>query len=129
MSEGNPATQNQADNVVNKDGLMELFDQFSGLVSPMLGWLELYTTIFIIEASLQKSTTYQVTIQNLVATAILDTGANISVVFGKVFWIIPSNISTIKICTHEVKLASRTTLDPIGQCDLTLRLVNKLVHG
>ena len=42
---------------------MELFNQFSGLMSPMADWLEPDITIVNSEASLQgKSATYQITI-------------------------------------------------------------------
>ena len=34
-SENDPATQSLADNVVDEDGLMELFNQFPSLMSPM----------------------------------------------------------------------------------------------
>ena len=36
VSENDPATKSPAGNVVDEDGLMELFDQFSILTSPML---------------------------------------------------------------------------------------------
>ena len=51
---------------------------------PMLDRLELDTMIVISEASLQgKSTTFEVTFQNLTTIALLDTGVNISVVSEK----------------------------------------------
>ena len=57
-----PSTKDPVGNVRDEDGLMELFDQFSGLMSPMSDWLEL-DTVSTSEASLQvKSAIYQVTI-------------------------------------------------------------------
>ena len=84
VDENKPSSQDPIGNATNKDSLMELFNQFSSLMSPMSDWLELNTTDAISEGSLQgKSTTYQITIQNLITTALLDTGANISVVSEK----------------------------------------------
>ena len=40
VGENDPSTQDMASNVTDEDGLIELFDQFSGLMSPMLDWLE-----------------------------------------------------------------------------------------
>ena len=61
--ENEPSTQDQFGNATDEDGLMELFDQISSLMSLMSDWLELDTTIVINEASLQgKSATYQITI-------------------------------------------------------------------
>ena len=61
VGENDPSTQDPIGNVTNEDGLMELFDQLTGLTVPVLDWLELDTTIVISEASVQgKSATYQV---------------------------------------------------------------------
>ena len=80
-----PSTQDPVCNVTDADSLMELFDQFSGLMLPMLGWLEPDTAV-ISEASLEgKSATYQVTIQNVVTSALLDSEANISFFFSERF--------------------------------------------
>ena len=51
------STQVSIGNVTDEDGLMELFDQFSGLMSPMSDWLKLDNTVIITEASLQGKTT------------------------------------------------------------------------
>ena len=84
-------------------------------------------TIVISEASLQgKRTFYQVTIQNIVTTALLDTEANISVVSGKAFFrALPQTPQLLKICTQKVISDSGTNLGPKGQCHLTSRLGNK----
>ena len=100
-SRNDPAIQSPFDNVVDEDILMELFDQFSGLKSPVLDWLEMDTTVTVSEASLQgKSATYQVTIQNLVTTALLDARANISDVMEKFFKSLPQTPQLLKVCTH-----------------------------
>ena len=70
-----PSTKEPIGKVKDEDGLMELFNQFPSLTSNKLGWLEPDTAIVISEASLQgKSAMYQVTIQNLITTALLDKG-------------------------------------------------------
>ena len=75
---GYPATQDPIGNVPLEDGLMKEFDQFSGLTSPILDWLGPDTNNVISEASLEgKSTSYEVTTWNLIATAPLQPGANI----------------------------------------------------
>ena len=95
--ENDSSTQDPIGTVTDKDGLMELFDKFPGLSSPMSDCLEPDTTIVISEASLQgKSSTYQVTIQNLVTT-LLDMGKYVSC-FGK-FFVITLNTSIIN-STH-----------------------------
>ena len=81
VGENDPSTQDTANNVTDEDGLMELFDQFFRLMSLMSDCLE-PDSIIISEASHEgKSTTYQVTIQNITTRALLDTGANLSLFF------------------------------------------------
>ena len=88
--ENDLSTQDPIGNVTDEDGLMELFDQFSGLMSPVSLTRIIY--YYWHQDSLQgKSTTYQVTIQNVITTALLDTEANISVVSEKNIQIITSN--------------------------------------
>ena len=53
--EDHPLTHDPVCNVADEDALMELYDQFSGLMSPMLDWLEL-DTVVISEMSLQEKT-------------------------------------------------------------------------
>ena len=127
-SENYPSTQDRVCNVTDEDILMELFDQFSRFMLPMSDWLEA-DTIVISEASLQgRSATYQVTIQNIVTTALLDTGANISVVSEKFFRSLPQTPQLLKIHAHKVMSASGANLGPIDQCDLTFRLGKKTTH-
>ena len=83
-------------------------------------------TVVITEASLQeKSVPYQVTIQNLVKIALLDSRANISVVLEKFSRSPPQTPQLLKICMHKVTSASEANLGPVGECDLTFRLGNK----
>ena len=87
-------------NVTDEDGLMELFDQFSGLKSLMSDLLESDPTIVISEASLQgKSTTYQIIIQYLITT-VLDTVVNISIVLEKFFRSLLQTPQLLKECMH-----------------------------
>ena len=59
--------------------------------------LEPESIIVISEASLQgRTTTYKVTIQNLMTIVLLDTGANISVVSEKFFNSLPEKPSYLK---------------------------------
>ena len=51
--ENDPSTQEQIGNVTDEDGLMELFDQFSGLTSSVSDRLEPDTTNVIVDTSLQ----------------------------------------------------------------------------
>ena len=75
--EVDPSTQDPVYNVTDEDGLKELFDQFSGLMSTMSDILEL-DAVVISEASLKgKNTTYQVTIQNVGTSELLEAEANI----------------------------------------------------
>ena len=62
----------------------KLFDQFMRWMLP-LDWLQLGKVV-ISEAYLQgKSTTYQIAVQNITISALLDTGINISVMSEKCF--------------------------------------------
>ena len=61
-----PSTQDPVCNVAGNDGLMELFDQFSRLMLPMLDSLEPDTVVISKASILRKSAIYQVTIQNVV---------------------------------------------------------------
>ena len=93
--EDDASTKDPVHNVTDEEGLMELFDQFSRLMSPVLDSLE-PITVFISEVSLKgKSTTYQVIIQNVVTSVLLDTGANVSVILEKFFQVIAMNTSTV----------------------------------
>ena len=65
----------------------------------------------------------QFAIQNILTTGLLNTGANISVVWGKFFR--PFTAKLLKVCMHKVTSASGANLGPIAQCDLTSRLGNK----
>ena len=100
----------------DEDDIMKLFDQLSSLTSPMLDWLTPDTIIVINEASLQgKSTTYKVKIQNLQTIALLDTGANITVVSEKFFNSPPQKLKLSKVHTHKATSSSGASLGPIGQ--------------
>ena len=122
----NPSTQVQIGNTWEEDDLMKLFDQFSSLMSPVSDWLELDTAIIINEASLQgKRVTYQVTIQTLITTALLDTWANIPVVLKKFFRSLAQTPQLLKVYMHKVTSASGANLGPVGQCDIIFRLGNK----
>ena len=124
--ENGPSTQDSVGNVTNADGLMELFDQFSGLLSSVLDWLEPDAIIVISEASLQgKSATYQITIQSIITTTLLDTGANISVVVERFLRLLLPIPQLLKVCMHKVISASVANLGLVGQCDLTFRLGKK----
>ena len=61
-----------------------------------------------------KSATSQVTVQNIITSASLDTGANIIVVSEKVLQVIVTQPSITKIQTHKVTSASGANLGPIG---------------
>ena len=50
--EDDPSVQDPVCNITDEDGSMELFDQFSGLMSPMLNWL-VPNTVAINKVSLQ----------------------------------------------------------------------------
>ena len=76
-----------------------------------------------------KSATYNVTIQNLTTKALLDTGANISVVSEKLFNSLPQKPKLSKVHKHKVTSARGNNLDPTGQCDLTFQLRNKQFMG
>ena len=122
-----PTSQEPISNSTDEDELMKLFYRFFGFTPSSSDLLELDTTIVTSEASLQgKSTTYQVTIQNLTTIALLNTGANISVILKKFFKPLPQNHSYQKYThTHKVMSVSGITLCPIGQCNLTFQLRNK----
>ena len=123
--DNDPSTQDPVWNVTDEDGLLELFDQFSGLMLLMSDCLE-PDTIVITEATLQgKCATYMVTIQNIVTTALLDTGANILVVLEKFFRSLSQTFQLFKEHMHKVTSASGATLGPIGLCDLTFMLGEK----
>ena len=111
--ENNLSTWDPASIVTDGDGLMELFNQLSGFMSPMLHWLK-PNTIVITEASLTgKSTTYQVTIQIISTTTLLDTGENISVVSKKFFGSLPQTPQLLKAGTYKVMSVSGAYLGPI----------------
>ena len=124
--ENGPFAQDPIGNATDEDSLMELFDQFASMTSSMLNWLELDITIVISEVSLQgKSTTYQITIQNLITIALLGTGANKSVVLEKFFRLLPQTPQLLIVHTHNVTSASGANLGAVDQCHLTFRLENK----
>ena len=123
--ENDPSIQDPVHNTTEEDGVMELFHQFYELMPPMLDWPE-QDTIVISKVSLQgKSATSQATIQNIVTTALLDTGANISVVPERFFRSLPQIFQLSKIHTHKFTLASGANLGPLGQCDVKFLLGNK----
>ena len=62
--------------------------------------------------------------KTLITTALLETGANISVVWEK-FNSLSQTPKLLKVSTHKVTSASGANLGPVGQCDLTFRLGNK----
>ena len=128
--ENNPSTQDSVQNATDEDGLMELFDQFSGLMSPMLDWLDL-DTVVISEVSLQgKCTTYQVTVQSIITSALIDTGANILVISEKFSSSLPQTPHLLQVHMYKVKSADGANLGPITQCELTFRLgKNNLLRG
>ena len=121
-----PSTQDAISNETYEDRLMELFNQFSGLTLSKSDWLESDTTIVTSETCLQgKSTTYQIKIQNLKITALLDTGASIWVVLEKFFKSLHQTPQLFKVCKHKDISPGGANLGPVGQCDLTFRLGNK----
>ena len=126
--ENDQATQDSTGNTTDEDGLIELFNQFCNLTSPMSDCIEPDTMVVVSEASLQgKINTYQVTIQNLITIALLDTGANIPVVLEMFFKSLHQTPQLLKVCVHKVTSASGANLGLIGECDLTFRLGNKQV--
>ena len=127
--ENDPLIQDLAQSVAGEDGLMEPFDQCSRWMWPMSDLLE-PDTVVISEASLhEKSTIYQATIQNIITSPLLHTGANISVIPEKFFRSLPQTPQLLKVHIHKVTSASGANLGPIGQCDLTFRLAKKQCIG
>ena len=61
----------------------------------------------------------------MVTSALLDAGANISVILEKFLGSLPHTPQLLKACMHKVMSASRDIIGQIGQCDLTFRLGNK----
>ena len=122
--ENDPLTQDLAYSAAGEDGLMELFDQFTGWMSLMLDGLE-SDTVVISKAFLQgKRATYQVTVENVISSALLDT-----VISKKFFRSLPQTPQLLKVFLHKVPSAIGANLDPIGQCDLTFRFGNKQFMG
>ena len=120
-----PSTQDSSCSASVEDDLMELFDQFAGSMSPMSDWLE-PDTVVISKASLQeKSATYQVIVQNIITSTLLDTGPNISVISERFCMSLSQTPHLLKVHMHKVTSASGANLGPIGQHDLTFRLGNK----
>ena len=119
-NENHSASEEPISDATDEDDLMKLFNQLSVLMLSMSYWLELGTTIVISEASLQgKGTTYEVKIQTLITIAVLDTGANISIVSIMFFNSLPKKTKLAKVNTHNVMSVSGANLGPIGQCDLS----------
>ena len=61
----------------DEEDLLNLFDQYSDLMSPSSDWLSTDVAIIINEASIEGiSVTYHITAQQCTTTALFDTGAN-----------------------------------------------------
>ena len=73
----------------------------------------------------RESTTYQVIVQNILTSALLDTGVNTSAISERFFRLLPQEPLFLKVYTHEVQSASGANLGTIGQGNLILRLGNK----
>ena len=72
-----------------------------------------------------KSASYQVTVQKIITSALLNTGANTSIILEKLFRSLPHTPQLLKVCMHKVTSATVANLALIGQYNLTVRLGNK----
>ena len=100
--ENDPSTQDSSCSAAGEDDMMELFDLFARWMSPMSDLLELDTISHQASSakhSLQgKSPTYQVIVQNIITSALLDTGANILVILERFFRSVPQTPQLLKVC-------------------------------
>ena len=98
----------------NEEDLLNLSEQYSDFTH-------------ISEASIKRtSTTYHVTVQEQPTIALLDTGANTSVI-SKKFKSLPQKPKLLKSHAHTVTSASGANLGSIGHCHLTFMFGNKYI--
>ena len=120
--EDDPSTKDLVHNVTDEDGTIWQVLQIdvTNIRLTRAGYSHHQWRIFS-----RKSTTYQVTVQNPVTSALLTQQENILVISEKFFRSLPHIPQLPKVPTHKVTPASGDTLGPIGECDLPFRLRSK----
>ena len=100
--------------LTNEKNLFKLFEQYSDFTQALSVCLEVATAVVISKASVHN--TYHVIAQKQPTIALLDTGANISVISQFCF---PQKRKLVKLHMHKIMLASGASLGLIGYCHPT----------
>ena len=121
--ENDPSTQDPIGNVTGEDGLMELFSQFSSMMSAISDKLKSQILSLSSVKLLYKGKHY-LSGHSSKPNNNSSTGHRVKYI-RKILQVITLCIKLLKVCTHKVTSACGTNLDPTGQSVLTFRVGNR----